>query len=691
MPAARVTIDRTVARYVRRRRIVAAIRASAFAFAAVTAWCLLACIVDRFAEFNRAIRVIDVSIAIIAGLILLRPAARLLRRRFDAVAAAAEIERRYPALSGRLTTAVSPPVGGTSTQMLAVVTDQAAAALPERIPVPWRPLAVPLLAMILISAAVAASLRSPRLDMRELARRLIHPMTVLPPVTATHLSMTPTPPSVPVGDPLKITCSAIPVDPATVVLHVSDDAGRTWGGWPMVADPAVLGKFSYTWTAVATDLRFFITAGDSTGPVTTVAASAKPVILEFRSRIEPPKYLHRPAVNVTSGDGAIDAVDGSVVTTDVICSRPVWRLQMTANGRQSDITPTANPSVVRWQITIHGDQKIDLRAMGVDGQLSEPRPVQIRGQPDHPPSVRFIEPVEVALAASTGTADAGFDARDDFGLASVATDIRVNQRRPQLLFKPFDGTRQSVTVDDAVDLKPLKLMPGDVVTIRLRARDGLDQTTGSELHYLLVVPNAPDPKDARRRADLEAALDWIDRAAIDVTAAGNVRVCLTRAAADSPTKSWASFLMSLAGKPALSVKGDVKTLLDADRADELNRLQVAVDWLDGRSAVVRNSAEHRAVRERIVARISAEAAKLGVDLSSPEAADKLGDIEQAADDLVSAHPQTIATPIPGSAAIKAPRPPAVPAAGRRAGDPDVPGYEDAVKLYFDRLKGAAGR
>jgi hypothetical protein len=691
MPASRVTIDRTLASYVRRRRLVAAGRATGFAVAAVCAWCLAACIIDRFAGFNRPVRVANLSIAVVAGLILLRPVVRLPRRRFDAVAAASEIERRHPELQGRLTTAVSPPVGGASPQMLAAVTDQAAAELPARIPAPLRPLAIPLAAVAVAVTAVVASIRSPRLDMPELAHRLVHPMTALPPVTATHLSVVPTPSSVPVGQPLTISCTAIPADPASVVLHVSDDAGRTWGNWPMVPDPGAAGKFSYDWAAVATDLRFFISAGDATGPTMTVAASAKPVILEFRTKIEPPKYLHRPVTNFTSTDGAIDAVDGSVVTTDVVCSRPLWRLRVSTNGRETDITPTANPAVIRWQFTVRGDQKTEMHAIGADGQLGESRAVEIKGRPDRPPTVRFIEPVEVALVAATGTADAGFDAGDDFGLMSVATDVRVNERRPLVTVKQFDGTRQSAIIEDAVDLKPLKLSPGDVVSIRLRAKDGLDQAAFSEVHCMLVVPEPPDPKDARRRADLAAAVEWIDRTGVDMAAAGNVRICLARAAVDAPTKAWASFLTGLAGKPPGSVKADVRTLLDADLAEELNRLQQAVDWLDGRPAAVRNSPEHHAARERILARTTAEAAKLGVDLSSPDAADKLGNIEQAADDLVSSQPQATPPQIPASPAIKAPRPPAVPAAGRRAGEADVPGYEDSLKLYFDRLKGTGSR
>jgi hypothetical protein len=688
MPTAAETIARSLAGYTRRRRLIAAARAVCIAISFIGLWCLAACVADRCVGFNRPARCALDAIPVAGALFLMIGPIHHLFRRFDLVAAAVAIEHQLPALSGRLSTAVSRPVAGTSNEMLAAVTEEVAAEISRRPRVSLRPLLVPAIVAAVVAAIAVIAFRSPRLAIAGSARRLLHPGTVLPVVTSTQLIMDPLLSSVPVGRPLTIACVAAPVDPTRVVLHVSDDAGRSWTQWPMTADPAAPGRYAFIWTAMAADLQCYVTAGDAVSPTAVVIATARPAVSELRNRIETPFDPHHSSVTVSTNDGSIDAVDGSVVTTEAVCTRRVARGTLALARGRFDSMPTSDPRVLRFRWTVRGDDAGELNVTGTDGQPGDPRSIQVHARPDRPPTIRFFDPADVVLVSPGGSIDAGYQAADDFGLAAVTTETRINERRWQMNARTFKDVPTSATEENAIGLAAMDVFPGDVVAVRVRARDSAGQATVSDLHFAIVVPNPGDPRDARRLADLVAAVEWIDRLGGDAAAAGNVRVCLERAARNAPMPAWAAFATDLARRPGGSIRADVAMLLDADRADQVLRMRTALVWLDGRAAVARAGSARHAARDRLALRITEETRKLGIDPESADVAGRLRRVIGSTVDLIRSRPEAPPAVIHSGPAIAAPRPPQVPPAGRRAGDADVPGYEDALRLYFERLKAA---
>ncbi len=163
---------------------------------------------------------------------------------------------------------------------------------------------------------------------------------------------------------------------------------------------------------------------------------------------------------------------------------------------------------------------------GIKSRPELPRRVIVR--PDEPPTVAFTDPDETTReAVADDVLLAGVVAQDD--LAVVAAEVHYAVKRggseavsnsghtPTKL--PGLGTKH-VRGDAALDLKPLDLKPGDIITYRIRVLDSLPAPKGpnaaeTEERSLTIVEKA-EPIATRRslieRKQLQEMLDEIKKA-----------------------------------------------------------------------------------------------------------------------------------------------------------------------------------
>jgi len=144
-------IRRYLVRYILKRRAVALIGAITWAAAFVMGWLILCHTLHRWLPIHRWMFLASVAgvVAIVA-----RPVMLLLRR-YDPVAAAAEIESQHPEFDQRLITVASQP--NDSAMLVQLVREVEAVTTRKKARVPLRPLLAPamaLLAAMLLGSAI---------------------------------------------------------------------------------------------------------------------------------------------------------------------------------------------------------------------------------------------------------------------------------------------------------------------------------------------------------------------------------------------------------------------------------------------------------------------------------------------------------------------------------------------------------
>jgi hypothetical protein len=162
-------IRRYLFRYIAKRRAVALIGAIGWTTAFALGWLILFRSLNRWLPPNQWMDRSEWVLGFLACVAILGRPMSFLVRRFDAVAAAIEIESRHQVFDQRLITIASQPQNSALLTQLTSEVEQITAARKNRAAVPLRPLLAPVLALI---AAVLLA-RAVRLDLSDLITRWI--------------------------------------------------------------------------------------------------------------------------------------------------------------------------------------------------------------------------------------------------------------------------------------------------------------------------------------------------------------------------------------------------------------------------------------------------------------------------------------------------------------------------------------
>jgi hypothetical protein len=460
--------------------------------------------------------------------------------------AAAEVERLDGGFGDRLATVVSQVLGpgrhrGSESMLRALMEDVARRAKVEdpRKLLPWRRMLYPTEAshpwalflhrwalkrwwfvglMCALALGVAAMSLS-WLDLPNLARRYVMPLTDVPPVTTTRLLAATEPASVDgvvdvvQGRPLTFRVEAARLGQKAVTLHLR----KPGEGWAQVGmNDAGDGVFEHTLSAVEDDLQWFASGGDARTLLQEVRVLRRPAVAEFRIDYEYPEYSERRSLMVTNADGLIEAPVGTEAVVTVSATEPLERAVMrmgrdNRRPRSVNLEPTEDPRAWQGRLRVEQDLSYSVELVsdrGVPG--SGPGVMHIRAIPDRPPLVRLLQPAEDLRLHPRDILQVHYQVLDDYGIGSMWVAVRVNDAEAPKSAVVLRGDARRQEGTHALDLAGLELQIGDVVTVSLGAEDRAGQQTVSEPRTVLISPRSIDINAHLRISELRQSTELVN-------------------------------------------------------------------------------------------------------------------------------------------------------------------------------------
>ncbi len=507
-----VVIQQHVRAFAMRRRWLGLLRAGGLALCFAAAYVLLVCMLDRMLAMPSPVRMATLwSGAAVVVMLLIRPLWRALRP-IDRLEAAAELERCNPVFSERLRTVISqaaePQRHRGSEQMLSHLveeTSRIAVDHPPHCDARWARLALPWVAGLSLLALVGVMNLWPAVGMPMLLERLVRPSRPLPPVTTTRIVVVePQTASLRVGQPLTVRAHVERLAGGGVDILTSHD-GKTWSRMPM--QPLSASEYAFTLPAVQRDVRFYLQAGDAMTQTRQVKVHRPPVLASYRVRYEYPAYTVRPALTVTNNDGIIEALVGTKVSIAAVASEPLASARLICGPETVSMGATAESNVREAQIIITAGQIFDVEMISDGGLRTRLNSaVTVRAEPDREPLVRLVQPAEDLRLHRRDQVMLHYQALDDYGVTGLWAAVRVNSSVARRMPISRQGDTRRQEGQFSLDLAPLDVKVGDVISVSLGAQDGAGRRAASLPRFILVSPQSIDASTHERIAELNRAM-----------------------------------------------------------------------------------------------------------------------------------------------------------------------------------------
>lgn len=480
------------------------------AFTLFLAWMLAWCAIDRYAHLTRDIRIgaLAVGVALVLG--RMTPAILMIRRRPDWLSAATEVERQNPRFAQRLVTVTSRVLGaanyrGSDEILLRLVreVDEQVAENPAGHSVPLRAALRSWLACTLLLLCYGALLGIPTFRFRELAERFLNPLSGVPPVTTTQLTVTPGDGDVVQSRPLTIEVEATRLGDSPVALYLNDD-DRNWSRVTMSS--AAAGRFTFALASVDRDLRYYVTAGDARSPEFLLRVLRRPAVVQFNIRYEYPAYTRLPAGTVTNTDGRIEAPAGTRASLTVTATEPLQAALLTIGSERLLMDRGADEYSRHTELVIRSDAKYALDLISTRNVAgSGPATTAIRAVPDLPPQIRLARAGDSLRLNPRDIVPVWYEAMDDYGLKSLSIRAQVNGQGPIDVRVRLWGDRRRQQDVFNFDLATLPLGMGDVIKLTAVGTDTADQTTESAPLQIVISPRSVDLDAYQRIEELHNA------------------------------------------------------------------------------------------------------------------------------------------------------------------------------------------
>ncbi|HEY2586377.1 MAG TPA: hypothetical protein VGI81_11490 [Tepidisphaeraceae bacterium] len=590
--------------FVARRRRVALARAAGIALAAFLIWMLAWCVVDRFAHLPGGVRLAALFVGIVAAAARIAPALLALHRQIDCVAAAEEAERQDARFEQRLVTVTSRLLGAADyrgsddilIRLVREVGEQVAAARAHRL-IPLRPAVGPWAICLALALLGCALMKVPGLGMPALMGRFLNPLADIPPVTTTHLTVTPGNRDLVQSQPLTIEVQAEQLGDSPVTLHLNDDE-RNWTRVTM--SPAGGNRFTFALASVDRDLRYYVTGGDARSPDRLIRVLRRPAVASFRIDYAYPAYTRLAPATVTNADGRIEAPAGTRVTLTVTATEPLKTALLGVNSERLLMPqePDDRSAQVQFVVRSTGPYSLDLiSTREVAG--SGPAGMMIRAVPDLPPRVRLARGGDSLRLNPRDSVPVWYEALDDYGIKSLVVRAQVNGQAPiEAPVRLWGDPRHQQDVFN-FDLATLPgLGVGDVVKLAMLATDTAGHLTESLPLQVIVSPHSIDLDAWERIGELRNAAQLAQSLAAQFEEAVKAQAEVGgqkdhASAASLSAESKADRALSAASQTATLLR---QSLLRATTHGRAPQLAVALaGWID--AAEVSSAAADEAFRQ----------------------------------------------------------------------------------------------
>ncbi|MBM3494979.1 MAG: DUF4175 family protein, partial [Armatimonadetes bacterium] len=432
-------------------------------------------------------------------------------RRAPDVMLAVWAERRFPALRERLLTAVEIGAGlqsGASPALAAGVADEAAGLaaqldLPRAVPTTGlrTPSAFAALAVLALVGHMAVAPDS----FRTWLQRVLAPHADIPVWATTRVHMEPGDAVIPRGDSVRVSAIASGGVPRLARLFLRTPTGR-WSERELKRATDVPGgaRFDLALPAVQEDLSYYARVHDGKSNTYRIRVEDRPVVKGATVSITYPAYMARPPTTREGSGADILAPVGSVAEIRIAANKDLKTVVATdaAGGRANWQVDRADAV---GRVRLMRDGALTLSLTDERGFTSRPDPKYLlRTIPDRPPSARILKPTGDLERSPLGSIRIDSAASDDYGVGSMALVHRSQRhvRSSAIMSRPAPDAR-AVRAACVLNLAPLNLREGDLVTYRVEARDRDDVTgphVGRSPEYRIRIVSAAE---MRERSDAD--------------------------------------------------------------------------------------------------------------------------------------------------------------------------------------------
>jgi hypothetical protein len=437
---------------------------------------------------------------------------------------AALVEQKHPELRNQLINALQlgrGNINGFSPRLIEAIVDDAARAtadLEMTESADGRPLKRAALAALAVAICIGLYASLPWLAPRfwnGLARVLL-PIADIPAYTATRIGdIHPGNTQVPEGETVSIKAKVFGEIPAEAKLMRLGEEERE-----MVARVETEGEesfFRFDVLQPGTSFDYFVKAGDGRSKKYHVEVVKRPQVASLTLTYQHPGYTEKPERRQEQADGEIAALLGTRVTMELKSTKPLKEaslltekgdalaLEQTGDAQSwktsfvlwaKDVPPAAD---VAGQL-LHGPTRYQLKMQSTEGyENADPLWRSIALGRDQAPSVVISMSGRDGRAQPDGTVSLTVVAKDDFGLADVKLQYRINDDATVHDLKAFSkaGSPPPLEARDTFDwnLSSLKLKDGDILHCWAIARDrnaltGPGQTASNQLSIFLERPES---------------------------------------------------------------------------------------------------------------------------------------------------------------------------------------------------------
>jgi hypothetical protein len=422
-------------------------------------------------------------------------------------------------------------------------------------------------------------------------QRYAAPQKYIPAVSAVNLTVTPGNADRLQGDSLVVEARG----PASVYARKAEITFEDRASGRRETKPMAFegGFFSYEFAGLQSDFNYRVSAGDFVSDRYAVTVRTRPGVREVKLTYVFPAYMNLPdQVEPPSAIGNITAPIGTRVRIEASADRPIKSARLsvgTMDAAQWTDTPmtVAGGQAAQGEIEVAHSGRYRIIVQDAADVPNQPVVAQIVALPDDPPVVRVTDPGKDITLDTSAKLTVSAVAKDDFSLQGMAFFIQrgADKEWEKVRTWSYKATSRETPEGVALDLKPLNLSAGAVLSYYFQASDGMpgrDATAGRSRVYQVTIGDAAAVKRKSEQA-LEALRALITRL---------IAMQKSNLAATRDVRGWAESGMEAAAPPhglpdraSPLRKAEEEIYSTAIQTVRANAENAAVDLLDGLSSI----------------------------------------------------------------------------------------------------------
>jgi hypothetical protein len=289
--------------------------------------------------------------------------------------------------------------------------------------------------------------------------------------------------------PVTVSVTATGAHRSEILLVLADEDGKNETRLPLTL---AAGRASHTVAAVAKTFRYHFVYAAQRSRAGTVMVGDRPEIAAISYELAFPAYTGQAPRTLTGRTPKLQALAGTNVLVSFAATTELHPDLCYVQWQGADRQPvTVSGRFGHFSFAVDRPDRLLLHLAGKHGrgfEMAKPLPLEVAVDRDQPPTVQLAQRKDklVLLAEEAAGFALAFTAEDDFGVAEIALNYRIDTIDALLGREPRQGA-QTRLVEPAVErlngkfteifkgLDPA-LQPGDRIRIELTAKDNNTET-----------------------------------------------------------------------------------------------------------------------------------------------------------------------------------------------------------------------